>query len=308
MRAKTIQIIWHDKQPIFSVDFDPLFKSRFATCGGDTNIRIWSLDETESESIKYLATLGRLWSVLLTTRHSSGVNCVRFSPVASILASAGDDGSVLLWEQTSAPIQVFGQEEDEDSLEHWKLSASLRGSNQEVYDIAWCPDGSLLAAGGMDGCVRIFDAKERKLQPAIVAHCVDKVLHVLADHSHFVQGLAWDPLYQYLASQSNDRSMIVYKYERDSTHPRFVQKHTKTVHEKSGKSIKLFHDEEVNSFFRRLSFSPDGAILVTPTGIFAGARDTAEPNDAGEDSVPGPPAQSEPSNTCYVFPRGGLRV
>jgi WD40 repeat protein len=42
------------------------------------------------------------------------------------------------------------------------LEANLRGSNQEVYDIAWAPDGSLLAVGGMDGCVRIFDARECK--------------------------------------------------------------------------------------------------------------------------------------------------
>jgi chromatin assembly factor 1 subunit B len=64
-----------------------------------------------------------------------------------------------------------------------------------------------------------------------------KVLHVLADHGHFVQGLAWDPLFQYLASQSNDRSMIIYRFEKTSPHPRLVNRHSKTLHEKaSGKS------------------------------------------------------------------------
>ena len=40
MRAKTVQIYWHDQQPIFSIDFDPLVAERFATCGGDTFIRV----------------------------------------------------------------------------------------------------------------------------------------------------------------------------------------------------------------------------------------------------------------------------
>lgn len=36
-----------------------------------------------------------------------------------------------------------------------------------------------------------------------------------------------------------------------------------------GEEIKsrLFHDDTLKSFFRRLSFSPDGQILVTPAGI-----------------------------------------
>ncbi len=109
-------------------------------------------------------------------RHTSGVNCVRWSPVDSHLASAGDDGTVLVWEQSATPAASgLGIDEDDECLEHWKLNSTLRygflpslsqliilisGSNQEVYDIAWSPDGTLLAAGGMDGCVRVFDLHE----------------------------------------------------------------------------------------------------------------------------------------------------
>jgi chromatin assembly factor 1 subunit B len=95
-----------------------------------------------------------------------------------------------------------------------------RGSNQEIYDICWSPDGKLLAAGGVDGSVRIFDAGNEH-----------KVLHVVAEHSRFVQGIAWDPLFEFIATQSNDRSVNIYNYTQDSikTTPKLFTKHVKMM-------------------------------------------------------------------------------
>lgn len=39
-------------------------------------------------------------------------------------------------------------------------------------------------------------------------------MHHISDHAHRVQGLAWDPLGQYLASQAADRSVLVYRLHR----------------------------------------------------------------------------------------------
>ena len=36
------------------------------------------------------------------------------------------------------------------------------------------------------------------------------------------------------------------------------------------KSIRMYHDETLTSFFRRLAFTPDGALLITPAGIIKG--------------------------------------
>lgn len=75
-----------------------------------------------------------------------------------------------------------------------------------------------MAAGGVDGSVRIFDAENEH-----------KVLHVVAEHSRFVQGIAWDPLFEFIATQSNDRSVNVFTYARDSvkTAPKLFAKHVK---------------------------------------------------------------------------------
>lgn len=38
-----------------------------------------------------------------------------------------------------------------------------------------------------------------------------KCVHEIAEHSHYVQGVAWDPLNEYIATQSSDRSMHIYQ-------------------------------------------------------------------------------------------------
>jgi chromatin assembly factor 1 subunit B len=38
MRAKTLQIIWHSKDPVFSIDFHP--DGYFATGGADREIKV----------------------------------------------------------------------------------------------------------------------------------------------------------------------------------------------------------------------------------------------------------------------------
>lgn len=40
MWGRVVRIHWHDKQPIFSADFDPTDCSRVATAGGDNNVRV----------------------------------------------------------------------------------------------------------------------------------------------------------------------------------------------------------------------------------------------------------------------------
>ncbi len=39
MKVKTIQILWHNKQPIYTADFEPA-GSRLATGGADSAIRV----------------------------------------------------------------------------------------------------------------------------------------------------------------------------------------------------------------------------------------------------------------------------
>ncbi|KAH9944928.1 WD40 repeat-like protein [Amylocystis lapponica] len=229
MRVRTLEIRWHDSKPISTCDFQPVpFKRarpahdrsfagqsyRLATGGEDNHVRLWmvrpnimpqSVVEGASTSagdaptprpprVEYLATL---------SRHSAAVNVVRFSPNGDLIASAGDDGMIIIWSPTTSPhANSYGSDLSAEDMqlekEHWKARTTFRCTSMQVYDLAWSPTGEYIIAGSTDNCARIYTANEGK--------CV----HEIAEHNHFVQGVAWDPLNEYIATQSSDRSMHIY--------------------------------------------------------------------------------------------------
>ncbi|OSD00979.1 WD40 repeat-like protein [Trametes coccinea BRFM310] len=250
MRVRTLEIRWHDSKPISTCDFQPSpFKKarpsqekqwaaqsyRLATGGEDNHVRLWmvhpnilpqSLVEGASEPpaprpprVEYLATL---------SRHSAAVNVVRFSPNGDLIASAGDDGMIIIWSPTTSPHATsYGSDLTPEDMqyekEHWKPRTTFRCTTMQVYDLAWSPSGEYLIAGSTDNCARIFTASDGK--------CV----HEIAEHNHYVQGVAWDPLNEYIATQSSDRSMHIYSisYKQGSLEVHAVGKNTRINHRHS---------------------------------------------------------------------------
>lgn len=96
-----------------------------------------------------------------------------------------------------------------------------RGHTSDVYSISWSPDCSRIASGSVDNTSLIWDA-EKGTPPGTdkitvltllftTSFCsAGRILQTLKDHNNFVQGVAWDPLGDYVATQSCDRSLRVY--------------------------------------------------------------------------------------------------
>ncbi|XP_065649687.1 chromatin assembly factor 1 subunit B isoform X2 [Hydra vulgaris] len=269
MKLYTPEISWHQKEPIFSVDFCPnTFK--LASSGADFTIKIWLVKEQNEDdrsiSIEFLANLDR---------HVKPVNVVRFSPNGLLLASAGDDGAIILWKLNvnEKPSSSFGKEEDEDK-ESWNVYKMLRGHVEDIYDLAWSPDSSQLITGSVDNSAIIWDANK------------GQSLKVLSDHKHYIQGVCWDPRGSYLVTHSSDRTCRVYT----ATNPRCVHNISKNnmSYMIDGQLVKckytrMFMDETMQSFFRRCSYSTDGSFLFLPAGLCDG-------ND-------------KPRMTTYIFSR-----
>ncbi|QSZ32299.1 hypothetical protein DSL72_001873 [Monilinia vaccinii-corymbosi] len=195
MKATPLIINWHDSNlPIYSCDWEKTGKGRLATAGGDSNVRVRSLWKIESDGedrkIEYLATL---------QKHTQAVNVVRWAPKGELLASAGDDGNVLIWVPSEASniTPAFGGEGFEEK-ETWRTKHMCRSSGAEIYDLAWSPDSIYFIIGSMDNVARIYNAQTGQL------------IRQIAEHQHYVQGVAWDPLNEYIATQSSDRSVHIY--------------------------------------------------------------------------------------------------
>ncbi|KZO94602.1 WD40 repeat-like protein [Calocera viscosa TUFC12733] len=180
---------------------------RLATGGGDNNVRVWMVYPNylptvlgggaagatpHPPRVEYLATL---------SRHTGAVNVARFSPNGELIASAGDDGCIIIWAPSDRAVHQFGSdvsEEQQYEKEHWRVRMSILASQREIYDLTWSPSGDYVLAGSTDNVARIFSVA--------TGSCVKE----LVEHSHYVQGVAWDPLNEYIATQSSDRTVHVH--------------------------------------------------------------------------------------------------
>ncbi|XP_076371777.1 chromatin assembly factor 1, p105 subunit [Tachypleus tridentatus] len=249
MKCHVPEISWHNRDPVLSVDiqWSEGDVRRMATGGQDSHVLVWSVSTAGNIGVECVADL---------SRHTKPVNIVRFSPSGEILASGDDEAALILWKQQEKEQPDIFVEEEVQNKEHWGVFKMLRGHIEDICDLSWAPESNYIISGSVDNSAILWDVQK------------GKNIGLLSEHKGFVQGVSWDPLNQYLATLGSDRTLRIYNIQTK----RVVYKIQKTLlpseeSQDENKPTRIFYDDTLKSFSRRLTFSPDGELLIVPTGI-----------------------------------------
>lgn len=307
MRVETPQILWNAEgdsgkinaalMSLAMIESGSASTAVLATAGNASDVNLWRLTWGASTKIDYLCNL---------TRHDSPVNALRFSPDGLHLATASDAGAMIVW---SVPAHYRG---GGNGRHYWSGIASekdltvkiVAGNGDGIVDLSWSSDSKRFLAGGIDHSLSVVEDENYGRWGAEASWKI--VYRNGMDHTHFVQGTAYDPSGVYLATMSSDRSVRIHMRKAPGKAKKKVLRpasnssvppteHAAMVEEllteaklEFGKSkpIKyrkmvtdvatgavsrqhLFADEtNLESFVRRLAWTSDGAFLIAPAALW----------------------------------------
>lgn len=132
---------------------------------------------------------------------STTIWAVAFAPDGNTIASAGEDGTIILWDTKT-----------------WTHKEPLRGHKGAVYSLAFSPDSQILASAGKDKTIKLWDARTGQLAPVSLP----------PEHSDEVLSMAFAPNGKLFASAGKDKTLRLWDLS-NGWKPRPLVAHTDEV-------------------------------------------------------------------------------
>ncbi|KAJ1328074.1 protein HIRA/HIR1 [Microdochium nivale] len=260
---------------------------RLATAGGDGHVRVWSTESIYNSDDPSYSKPRQLCHM---SHHLGTIHSVRFSPNGRYLASGADDKVICIYQLESGPptVPTFGTNEP-PPVENWKTTKRLIGHDNDVQDLGWSHDGSILVSVGLDSKIVVWSG-----------HTFEK-LKVLSVHQSHVKGITFDPANKFFATASDDRTIKIFRFTPPA--PNATQHDMANNFQLETTISAPFKSSPLTTYFRRCSWSPDGNHIAAANAVNGPVSSVAIIERSQWDSEINLIGHEGPTEVCMFSPR-----
>lgn len=174
-------------------------------------------------------------------------------------------------------------------MENWRVLRRLIGHDNDVQDLGWSYDSSILISVGLDSKIVIWSG-----------HTFEK-LKTLSNHQSHVKGITFDPANKYFATASDDRTIKVFRFTSPPSNATAQDQVHNFVLETT--IMAPFSSSPLTTYFRRCSWSPDGAHIAAANAVNGPVSSVAIISRGNWDSDINLIGHEGPVEVCAFSPR-----